>query len=186
MYKIPISGGPHTGKTTLIEALKSEFPDAYFVPEPATAVIEHELGLQAANDNHVPNVPWIDYKLFGPAVADKSEELEAQIPQGSQLVFQDRSLIDTIGYARLNNFDSFVPEVRRRVVAANYALALFCEPVGAYRTTGVRRESFNEAIHTHAYLRQAYTESGIQVIELPAVSIAARIAIVHEVVASLA
>jgi predicted ATPase len=185
MYKIPISGGPGTGKTTLFKALRAEFPDAYFVPEPATEVIEHEQGLHANDDSYVPNVPWLDYTKFGPAVADKSDELEAQIPPATKLVFQDRSLIDTIGYARLNDFDSFVPEVQRRVASAHYTLALFCEPVGKYATTHVRRETSDEAVQTHAFLRDAYNESGLQVIELPAVSVVIRLAIVHEVIANL-
>lgn len=185
MYKIPISGGPHTGKTTLLEALKTEFPAAYFVPEPATEVIEHELGLQVADDSHIPNVPWIDYTKFGPAVADKSDELEALIPAGTKLAFQDRSLIDTIGYARLNDFDSFVPEVQRRVALANYTFALFCEPVGEYAATHVRHETSDEAFRTHAFLQAAYQESGIRVIGLPAISVAGRIAIIHEVIADL-
>lgn len=185
MYKIPISGGPHTGKTTLLEALKAEFPDAYFVPEPATEAIEHELGLQEIDNSYIPNVPWIDYTKFGPAVADKSDELEALIPATTRLVFQDRSLIDTIGYARLNDFDSFVPEVRHRISLANYTLALFCEPVGEYAATQVRRETLDDAIRTHYFLREAYRESGIRVVELPAIAVAGRIAIVHEAIAGL-
>lgn len=103
MIKIPISGGPHTGKTTLLEALRHEFPDAYFVPEPATEVIEHELALHNSNPDYIPNVPWIDYKKFGPVVGERSVELEALIPTTARVAFQDRSLFDTIGYARLNN-----------------------------------------------------------------------------------
>lgn len=183
--KIPVSGGPHSGKTTLLEALKAEYPDAYFVPEPATEVIEHELGMQTVDDGHIPNVPWIDYTRFGPAVADKSEELEAAIPPGTEIAFQDRSLIDTIAYAELNDFGIFVSEVRRRIVVANYAFALFCSPVGEYATTHIRRETTTEAARTHEYLRDAYRESGIPVIELPAVSVAARIAMVGEAMSKL-
>jgi len=185
MYKITVSGGPHTGKTTLLEALHTEFPDAYFVPEPATEVIEHELGMQTTDNSYAPNVPWIDYKKFVPAVVDKSIELEAKIPTDTKLVFQDRSLIDNMGYARLNKFDDFVPRVQRLVAAANYTVALFCEPVGEYAANHVRRETHDEAIRTHKFLQQAYHESGIRVVELPPVSVAARIAMVHEIITDL-
>lgn len=185
MFKIPISGGPHTGKTTLLEALKDEFPEAYLVPEPATEVIEHELGLLSVDKDYTPNVPWIDYRKFGPVVADKSEELEAQVPDGIDLVFQDRCLIDTIAYAKLNDFDSFVPEVQRRVAVAKYTFALFCEPVGQYTASQVRRETSEDAIRTHTFLRDAYHESGIRVIELPPVTVEERLAIVHEALGSI-
>lgn len=185
MIKIPISGGPHTGKTTLIEALRGEFPEAHFVPEPAETVITRELAKQALNPDYIPVAPWIDYTTFGPAVADESTKLEADVPNDANLVFQDRSLIDTIAYAQLNGFEEFVPEVERRVRLANYAFALFCEPVGTYTATDVRRETDEEARQTHEYLARAYEASGIRVVHLPAVSVQERISIVRASVGSL-
>ncbi len=180
MRKIPISGGPHSGKTTLLEALKTEFPGAYFVPEPAETVITRELSKVAGDPTYTPVVPWIDYTKFGPAVADESEVLEAAIPSGVDIVFQDRCLIDTIGYALLNGFNSFVPEVQRRARIAHYAFALFCEPVGAYTPTDIRRETAEEARRTHGFLAQAYEEFGIPVVRLPAVPVDERISIIRD------
>ncbi len=185
MRKFPISGGPHSGKTTLLGALRSEFPDAYFVPEPAEAVIARELDKEAKNPGYTPVVPWIDYTKFGPTVADESEAMEAAIPSGADVVFQDRSLIDTIAYARLNGFEALVPEVKRRARLANYTLALFCEPVGVYATTDIRRETVEEAKVTHDYLTRAYDEAGIPVVHLPAVSVEDRLRIVREEIADL-
>jgi predicted ATPase len=185
MLKIPISGGPHTGKTTLVEALRSEFADAYFVPEPAETVINRELAKQALNPDYIPVAPWIDYSIFGPAVADESTALEADIPADAHLVFQDRSQIDTIAYCRLNGFEGFVPEVQKRIKLANYTVALFCEHVGTYTATDVRRETAEEAKRTHDFLAQAYDESGIQIVHLPAVSVEDRITIVRNVIQTL-
>ena len=39
MKKLVISGGPHTGKTTLHEELRSVYPAFHYVPEPATTVL---------------------------------------------------------------------------------------------------------------------------------------------------
>lgn len=185
MFKIPISGGPHTGKTTLLEALHREFREAYFVPEPAETVIARELAKQALNPDYTLVAPWIDYSIFGPAVADESVSLEADIPEKASLVFQDRSLIDTIAYCRLNGFEKFIPEVQRRIKLANYTLTLFCEPVGTYKVTDIRRETADEAKRTHDFLAQAYDESGIQIVHLPAVSVDDRIAIVRDAVQRL-
>jgi predicted ATPase len=179
MRKVLISGGPHTGKSTLIKALKSEFSNAYFVPEPAETVIIRELAKQALDKSYIPKVPWLDYSTFGPVVADESVMLEAKIPDNTKLVFQDRSLIDTVGYCRLNDLESFIPEVEKRILAARYSLALFCEPVGRYRTTEVRRETEDKARLTHDILAEAYDQSGIDVVHLPAVSVAARVRLVH-------
>lgn len=179
MRKIPISGGPHSGKTTLLEALRNEFPAAYFVPEPAETIITRELAKEAATPEYTPVVPWIDYTKFGPAVADESELLEATIPPATKIVFQDRSLIDTIGYARLNGFNSFVPVVQRRAKLAHYAFALFCEPVGNYAITEIRREAAEEARRTHDFLAEAYDEFDISVVHLPAVPVEERISIIR-------
>lgn len=166
--KIPISGGPHAGKTTLLEALHSEYPDAWFVPEPATHVIGRELEREACEPGYVPSVPWIEYSAFGPLVTQASIDLEAAIPEGRQVVFQDRSLIDTIAYCRVEGFERFIPEVERRIRAAKYAFALFCEPVGIYAASDVRREDVDKARWTHDLLAQAYEESGIPVVHLRA------------------
>ncbi len=182
--KIPISGGPHTGKTTLLEALRVQFPDAHFVPEPATNVITRELETERANPSHKPRVPWVDYRQFGPLVAEESEVLESDIPEAATIAFQDRSLIDTIAYSRLNNFDEFVPEVSRRVAIARYSFALICQPVGEYTTTTVRRETQDEALQTHLEIERAYNESGIEVISIPAISTNERVALITEVLQS--
>ena len=179
MRKIPISGGPHSGKTTLLEALGTEFEGAYFVAEPAERVITRELARQTEDPTYTPNVPWLDYSKFGPEVADESVVLEADIPEDTDLVFQDRSLIDTIAYCRLNDFESFIPEVERRIKVARYSLVLFCEPVGMYTATEVRRETAEEAQRTHDFLAEAYDNSGITVIHLPAVPVPERIDIIR-------
>lgn len=101
MQKIPISGGPCTGKTTLIDALSEEFPDAHFVSEPAERVIRREVDAHIADPLHAPVFPMTDYLSFLPLVVAESEELEAAIPHSAELVFQDRSLIDNLGYAAL-------------------------------------------------------------------------------------
>jgi len=179
--KIPISGGPHTGKTTLIDALRVRFPDAHFVPEPATNVIKRERAAQAHDSSYQPRVPWADYTEFGPLVVAESELLERLIPGDATVAFQDRSLIDTIAYSRLNRFDRFIPEVRHKIALAQYSFALVCQPVGNYAATDVRRETVVEAIQTHAAIEQAYRESGLDVIEVPAVSIEQRIELISDV-----
>lgn len=179
--KIPISGGPHTGKTTLLEALRDKFPTAYFVPEPATAVIDRELAIEQNNPGYIPRVPWIDYSQFGPLVADESEALEMRIPTTAAVAFQDRSLVDTIAYCRINDFEDFIPEVRGRIALARYSFALICQPVGLYTATDIRRESQDEALATHAEIQRAYGEFGLEVISIPAIPIEERVDLISEV-----
>ncbi len=185
MRKIPISGGPHAGKTTIFEALKAEFPEAHFVPEPAEIVISRELAKQAEKPLYEPIVPWLNYDKFLPVVLEESLRLESEIPHSAKLVFQDRSLVDNIGYARVYGLDEAVPNMQRHVVAANYAFALFCEPVGTYTPTQVRRENDELAQNIHQKLAEAYEDVGIKVVHLPAVSVEDRMSLIRATIDAL-
>lgn len=143
-----------------------------------------KLEAEQANPDHKPRVPWVDYRQFGPLVAEESEVLEADIPETATIAFQDRSLVDTIAYSRLNNFDEFVPEVLRKVAIARYSFALICQPVGEYITATVRRETRDKALQTHLEIERSYEESGIEVISIPAISTDERVAFISEVLQS--
>jgi len=179
VLKIPISGGPHTGKTTLLEALRTEFPGAHFVPEPAERVIARELERERADTRYTAVVPMRDYRSFVPLVIKESVALEDEIPDGAEVVFQDRSLIDNVGYGELNDFTDFLPEIHSRIVIARYSFTLFCAPVGEYAKSAIRHETAEEAVKTHRHLTDAYTQSGIEVVHLPAVSVEQRLEIIR-------
>jgi predicted ATPase len=181
MQKIPISGGPHTGKTTLFNALRTEYPQAYFLEEPAEKVIASELRKVEDSQSYIGIFPWNNYRRFARLAIDQSLELEGSLPADSDPVFQDRSLIDNIGYGKLNGYEDLIPEVQRHIEVANYAFAFFCEPVGDYTATLIRRETPAEAQRTHAYLSEAYEESGVEVVHLPPVSVEDRLAIIRDI-----
>ena len=179
MLKIPISGGPHTGKTTLLNALQETYPEAYFVDEAAERVISAELLKEERSQSYQGIFPWNHYPEFAKLAIQESVELEANIPEDANLVFQDRGLIDNVGYSRLNDCEHTIPEIVGLIQAANYAFALFCKPVGEYTTTLVRRETPEQAQRTHEYLAEAYDQSGIEVLHLPAVSVEERLEIIR-------
>jgi predicted ATPase len=179
--KIPISGGPHAGKTTLMGDLRERFPDAHFVPEPAELVIASELLQFEADSGYAMRVPWLDYINFASLAIAKSERLERDIPAYKKLAFQDRSLIDNIAYARINDGEQIIPGVREKIALAKYSFAMICEPVGEHTLTDIRRESADEAIAIHQALVTAYEESGLDVISIPAISREARVDLVARI-----
>jgi predicted ATPase len=183
MMKIPISGGPCTGKTTLVGALQKRFPEAYFVDEPATQVIDRELSFEARHDDYEPKVPWLDYPNFAPLAIAESERLEAAIPHDAKVTFLDRSLVDNIAYGRINSFEDLMPDVQLRIWLARYSFALICQPLEKYLATEVRRETVEEALSTHEAIVKAYSESELEVVTLPPVSVEERVSIVEWVLA---
>lgn len=177
MKKVIITGGPHTGKTTLLGMLRAKYPENTYVPEPATLVIEAEHQREKSENSYIGTFPWNNYAAFGPKVIAKSLELENDLPALSGLIILDRSLIDTIAYARLNNCEHLLPELYTHIQAAQYEKTFFCDFVGSYQSNHIRSESPEEAQLVQRELKAAYTESGMEVIDMPAIPTEERILI---------
>jgi len=185
MRRFILSGGPHAGKSTLLEALKAKFPDAHFIPEPATEVITRELAKQQVESDYMPKVPWHGYKLFAPLVFEEAVQLEQNVPQKTEIVFQDRSLIDTIAYLRLNHITDYQDETWKLANNMGYTAVFFCEPVGGHEITEVRRENSSEAEDIHNTLLETYRDSKLPLIDLPAVNVGQRVEMISKYMQSL-
>lgn len=172
MRKIVISGGPHTGKTSLVNALSEKYPEYNYTPEPASSVLE-ELALQEGSYwRDIFNSPL----RFCTACMWKSLQLEKAINTEREISFQDRSLVDTIAYSRRDNCAELVPIVKSLAENALYDMVLFCEPVGEISD---RIETDREAQVTHQLLRSAYEEMDIPVMGIPAISLEDRVQLVE-------
>ncbi len=180
MHKVIITGGPHTGKTTLLDALKIKHPNYIYIPEPATLVIEAEYEKEKSEKDYVGTFPWNNYAEFGPKVITKSLVLEKAVESETGLIVLDRSLIDTIAYARLNDCKHLLPDLYHKIQSAGYQKAFLCDFVGSYQSNHIRTESFEEAQKTQQAIRRAYEKSGVPIINLPAVSVEERIFIFEQ------
>jgi predicted ATPase len=176
MKKIVISGGPHSGKTSLIGALEEKYPAFEYLPEPATVVVS-----EAQKNDGLYWRDIFDSSLeFCTLCMNQSVHAESLVDPVSKFVFLDRSLIDTIGYARRDGCEELVPELKELARLALYDVVFFCEPVGEIKG---RIEDADIAKHTHELLEQAYREINIALISLPAVGIDERVRIVETVLA---
>jgi len=104
MKKIVLSGGPGTGKSTLFELLKTAYPTAYFIDEAAEKVIKQELAKQSAQRAYEPKIPSTNYKEFAQLLTKQELKDETSIPNGTELVFMDRCLIDNVGFLLYNDY----------------------------------------------------------------------------------
>lgn len=185
MRKIVLSGGPSTGKSTTLEILKDTYADAYFVDEAAERVIKNELEKQQIDPSYVPVMPVTNYREFAPLVMAQQVADEASIPEDADLVFLDRCIIDNLGYLAHNGVDEYVPDVRRHARAAGYTIAFFCDWLGKFEQTEIRRETEEEGLAVHRHLETAYHSSTVPVVHLPAVSVEDRLTIIRETLAGL-
>lgn len=180
MQKVVISGGPSTGKSTIFEALRSVYPDAYFVEEAAEIVIQTELDKKIIDTNYEPIMPVSDYRNFAPLVINQQISLEKNIPSDAKLVFMDRGIIDNLGYLAYNKIDEHTSLVHQHAESAAYTIAFFCEWLNKFEQTSIRRESPEQGLAIHKHLEDAYQSVDIPLIYLPPVSVEERLSIIDK------
>ena len=162
-----ITGGPGSGKSTLIDALEGEgFARSI---EAGRAIIQD----QQAIDGPALRDPALFAELM------LSWELRSyRMAQGqSGPVFFDRGVPDVIGYLRLMELP-VRPHVERAAALFRYNRRVFIAPPWAeiFTPDAERKQSFGEAVRTHEAMIATYTELGYEPVELPRCSIAERVA----------
>jgi predicted ATPase len=181
-----VTGGPGSGKTSLIAALAER--GIATLPEAGRAVIREEV----AAGGHA--LPWGDRLAFAERMARfdlaalERAEAEAAAAQAAgsapaPLVF-DRGLPDVVGYLRLCGLA--VPDwMFRAATERRYARRVFLAPFWPeiYATDTERRQSSDEARRTTEVMVETYTALGYELVALPRSSIAARAAFVLEALA---
>lgn len=162
VVKIAITGGPHTGKTTLFEALKGVYEGAVFVPEPAGVVLD-SLDYKASTE--------IDAIEFCRRCMEVAVAAETDASKSANLLIQDRSLIDTLAYCRRDDCDELLDELLPAINNARYSAYIECDFVGVYAASDHRVEDESEAVRTHDLLAEAYGEFSMPRLYLPECSV---------------
>ena len=157
-----ITGGPGTGKTTLLKELETR--GYACVPEVARQIIQEQVRSAGIA------LPWGDRELYTSMMLERSVEAFRRSAPLAKAMFVDRGLPDTLGYARLIGLkDDRV--IRRACKEHRYATKVFFAPEWKeiYKTDNERKQDFAEATRTAGLLRQVYAECGYEVVELPKV-----------------
>jgi predicted ATPase len=162
-----ISGGPGSGKTTLLSQLAAR--GFRCAPEVARQIIQEQVRMDGRA------LPWKDREAYTEMMLQRSIESFTEHGSVPGLVFFDRGIPDTLGYARLIGLrdESAIREACRRY---RYAKRVFLAPPweAIYRTDDERKQDFAEAEHTHRLITEVYLECGYEVVELPKAAPAAR------------
>jgi predicted ATPase len=166
--KIALIGGPSTGKTTLINALKAK---GYYCMEEISRQITLE-----AQEKGIEQLFLEDPLLFSEQLllGRQKQFLDAD-KLSDKLVFFDRGLPDVVAY--LDYLKSSYPESFKTICNQHqYDKVFILKPWKAiYEQDNERYETFEQALIIHDFLVKSYTEHGYTIIDTPFGTIEERI-----------
>lgn len=157
---IVVTGGPGSGKSTLIDALERE-GDARSV-EAGRAIIRDQVAIGG------PALPWNDPELFAELMLCWEMRSYGMAQGRPGRVFFDRGVPDCIGYLRLTGLP--VPaHMLRAAELYRYNRLVFLAPPWRqiFHRDTERRQDFAEAVRTFEALASTYADLGYELAELP-------------------
>ena len=161
-----LTGGPGSGKTTVLEALAQL--GYTVVPEVGRTIIQQQMQTQGKA------LPWEDKQLFFEHMFEAS--LVDYQQQSHQLTFFDRGLLDSLGYASLEQLTTNALQ-RKLAKQTQYASTIFIFPPwkAVYQQDTERKQDFSLAIQTYETMRMTYESFGYQLVEMPCTTVEQRV-----------
>lgn len=157
---IVITGGPGSGKSTLIDRMRAAgFARSH---EAGRAIIQDQLAVGGRA------LPWVDPELFAELMLGWELRSYRVAAAEATPVFFDRGIPDLVGYFRL--LGRPVPEhVDAAARSFRYHPRVFLAPPWKeiYTQDSERTQSFAEAERTHDAMLASYPEYGYEVTPLP-------------------
>jgi predicted ATPase len=165
---VVLTGGPGSGKSSLIEALHHR-GHARSV-EAGRAIIQEQMAIGGRA------VPWEDPTLFAELMLSwemRSYDIAARCPG---TVFFDRGMPDVIGYVRLIGLP-VPPHMQKAAETLRYNRRVFIAPAWReiFHTDEERKQSFDEAVRTYDAMVATYNGCGYELIEIPRVPVEERV-----------
>ena len=157
--RVVISGGPAFGKTSILGELELRGE---------TVIRETAIDYIAIQQSKNIPAPWIS-KNFQVNINYIQQRREESVDPKAKVVFQDRSLIDSIGYCRFRK-QGIPAEISEqienlRVKARYFPYVFFIKPLETHLSK-VERFDLDEAAEIDTALREAYLGLGYQIVDI--------------------
>ena len=163
-----LTGGPGSGKSTLIDALeRAGFSRSQ---EAGRGIIQDQVSIGG------PAVPWNNRALFAELMLCWEMRSYRMAEQQTGPVFFDRGVPDVVGYLRLSELP--VPAYFEKAAEIfRYHRRVFIAPPWReiFQQDRERKQDFDEAVRTCQTLAVTYQDLGYELVELPCVSVAGRV-----------
>lgn len=162
-----ITGGPGSGKSTLIEALAAE--GFHHMPEAGRAIIRDQVAIGGSA------LPWADRAAFAELMLGWELRSWHEAHDRAGPVIFDRGVPDVIGYQRLCGLP--VPaHAERAAELFRYQRRVFIAPPWReiFEQDAERKQDFAEAQATYQAMVAVYTGLGYELVTLPFVPLPER------------
>ena len=166
-----LTGGPGSGKTTLIEALAAA--GVVTSPEVGRAVIREQLA--GGGDA----LPWADQRAFAELMIGREVAAHDAALAGGAITVLDRGVPDVVGFLRVSGLP-VPPHIDAAARTCRYNPSVFIAPYWAEIFTGdaERKQAPDEAEATFAVMVDTYRGYGYDLIELPRAPVPERVAFI--------
>ncbi|GEL68839.1 AAA family ATPase [Myxococcus virescens] len=167
-----ITGGPGSGKSSLIEALAVE--GLAHMPEAGRAIIQH----QVAIGGHA--LPWADRTAFAELMLGWEMRTHKEACELRRPVILDRGVPDVIGYLRVCGLP-VPPHLWKAAELFRYNRRVFIAPhwPEIFAQDAERKQAPDEAEATYRSMVEVYTSLGYELLPLPLASLPERVRFVR-------
>jgi predicted ATPase len=168
-----ITGGPGSGKTTLIEELA--LAGYARTIEAGRGVIQDQVAIGGRA------LPWVDPSSFAELMLCWEMRSYREANNFAGTVFFDRGMPDVVGYLRLVNLP--LPEhVDKAVQSFRYNRRVFIAPPWEeiFKQDHERKQDFAEAVRTYEALAATYLNYGYELVEIPRAPVKDRVRFILE------